>query len=67
MDNLIYDAVSIYTQILMQIAPDHIADFEFLLTAYIFASLFVLIVLWSFCRILSSFANSMISWLSRGN
>lgn len=66
MDELIYDAYSIFFQIMLQVAPDKIDTFEFQLTCYIFAGVFVLIVLWSFCKILSAFANTAIGWLKRG-
>lgn len=66
MDDLIFDAVSVYTQILQLFAPDRVGTFEFQLTGYIFACLFLTIVIWTFCHILSSFAKTVMNWFNRG-
>lgn len=66
MDSLISDAVSIFIQILQGVAPEHAGDFEFLLTAYIFSGIFVLMTIWLIYKIVSSFAYSVIKLLSIG-
>lgn len=65
MDDLIYDAVSIFTQILQGFAPDYIGDYGFLLAGYIFACLFVLLVLWCILRLLSAFGRAVLTWFGR--
>lgn len=66
MDSLIFDAVSIFIQILQGVAPGHAGSFEFLLTAYIFSGAFVLMTVWLIYRIVSSFAYSAIKLISGG-
>lgn len=65
MDDLITDAVSIFVQILQGIAPAYAGNFEFLLTAYIFASAFVLLTIWLIYRIVAAFAYSALKGLGR--
>ena len=67
MDDLIYDAFSIFYQILQLFAPDHIGDTEFLLIGYTFGCVFVVVVLLSIFQIVSAFAKAIVSWFTRGS
>lgn len=66
MDDLIYDAVSIFTQILQKVAPERVGQFEFQLLGYGASCLFVLLTVWMLYKLLSGFAVAALSWLSRG-
>lgn len=66
MDDLIYDAVSIFTQILQKFAPDRVDAFEFQLLGYGSACAFVLITMFMLYKLLSAFANCVLAWMSRG-
>lgn len=66
MDDLIYDACSIFMQILMNIAPDHVGTFEFQLACYILSGVFVLLTMWMLYKLVSAAANTVIGWFSRG-
>lgn len=66
MDDLIFDAVSIFMQVLIGFAPEYVGDYVFLIIGYSAACLFVLMVLWCFFRLLSAFAKAVLVWFSRG-
>lgn len=66
MDDLIYDASSIFLQILQTLAPEHVGDFEFLLLGYGAACVFVLLTLFCLYKLLSAFGNLILSFISRG-
>lgn len=66
LDDLIYDAVSIFTQILQKFAPERAGEFEFQLLGYGASCAFVLLTLWMLYKILSAFGNVMLKWLSGG-
>lgn len=66
MDDLIYDAFSIFFQLLQHFAPDYVGDYGFLMIGYTLAGLFILLVLWSFVHILSIFPNMVLKWFDRG-
>lgn len=66
MDDLIYDAVSIFTQILQQFAPERAGEFEFQLLGYGAACGFVLLTIWMLYKLLSGFGNVVLKWMSRG-
>lgn len=66
MENLIEDVVSVFMQVLMGFAPDYVGDYSFLLTGYAFSCLFIVIIIWTFCHILSSSVKAVITWFNRG-
>lgn len=51
MDNLIYDAFSIFTQLALKIAPEYADSIEIQLTAYIFGCVFIMSIVWALLRL----------------
>jgi len=66
MTDLIYDAYSIFFQILQLFAPEHAGDTEFLMIGYAFACLFILTLLWTLLQMLSAFSRLVMSWFNKG-
>lgn len=65
MDDLLYDAYSIFFQILQSFAPDYVGDYGFLLVGYAFSSAFTLLVIWQIIRMFTAFCKVVLSWFSR--
>lgn len=65
MNDIIYDASSIFMQILQNIAPEHVNDSNFLMIGYASACLFVLLTMFCLYKILSAFVNVVLGWMSR--
>lgn len=66
MDNLIYDAYSIFFQLLQLVAPEHAGDIEFLLIGYTFSCVFLLAVLWAIIQIFVGFSRAVMQFFYRG-
>lgn len=66
MDNLIYNAFSIFTQLLQHVAPDHAGDFEFLLAGYIMSGIMILLVIFGLVRLCVSVGKSVLQMFYRG-
>lgn len=65
MNDIIYDAFSIFFQLLQYFAPDYVNDSNFLMIGYASACLFVLLTMFCLYKILSAFANVVLGWMSR--
>lgn len=66
MDNLIYNAYSIFFQLLQKVAPEHVNDFEFLLAAYIMSGIMMLLVILGLVRLCVSAGRSVLQIFYRG-
>lgn len=54
MNDLIYDAFSIFTQLASITAPEYADTIEIQLTAYIFGCVFIMSIVWTLLRIVSA-------------
>lgn len=66
MDNLIYDAFSIFAQLLQHVAPDHVNDFAFLLSAYIMSGIMILLVVFGLVWLCVSVGRLFLRMFYRG-
>lgn len=66
MDDLIYDAYSIFYQVLALVAPDYVGNIEFLLICYTFSCVFIIVIVWAIFKMLTAFANAVVKWFYRG-
>lgn len=65
MNDLIYDAYSVFFQILQLFAPEHAGDVEFLLIGYTFSCVFLLVVVYAIVQIFMAFARAVLSCFYR--
>lgn len=65
MDDLIQDVTSVMMQILMNFAPDYVANFEFQLTGYIFSCVFFLITIAFIYSVIASLTKTVSAWFGR--